>query len=58
MSNATTGKVLAIAILLVVLVPLAILSYWEPVKVGLPAGVFVLTGLWVLLHNRNADRRG
>lgn len=57
MNDQTTGKVLAVLICLVVLVPLAIMSVWQPVRVGLPALVFVLTGVVVLVMNARKPRR-
>ncbi|MTB71861.1 hypothetical protein ACF3NS_08465 [Arsenicicoccus cauae] len=57
MTDRTTGKVLAVLICLIVLVPLALLSRAEPVKVGLPALVFVLTGVVVLVMNARKPRR-
>ena len=57
MNDQTTGKVLAVLICLVVLVPLAIMSAWQPVRIGLPALVFVLTGVVVLVMNARKSKR-
>ena len=55
-SSQRTGRILVIVILQIVFVPLGILSVKEPVKVGLPTLVFVLTGVWVLLSNARKAR--
>lgn len=57
MSPQAVGKTLAVLILVVVLVPLALLSWREPVKVGLPFAVFVLSGVVTLVVNRRSAGR-
>lgn len=58
MSPNAIGKTLAVLILVVVLVPLALLSWKEPVKVGLPFAVFVVSGVVTLaINQRNARRQ-
>ncbi|MCH8612267.1 hypothetical protein [Arsenicicoccus dermatophilus] len=56
--NRWAGKVLAIVIVLMVLGPLILLSVVKPSDWALPTIAFVLTGVYVWLHNRNQARRG